>query len=64
MTFMTDEILRSESSDCVKFIVKGTHCPKTKQNGIDRMIDNPFWKVFFKKLNLGIIYLPRNVQKQ
>ena len=27
------------------------------------MIDNPFWKVFFKKLNLGIIYLQRNVQK-
>ena len=27
------------------------------------MIDNPFWKVFFKKQNLGIIYLPRNVQK-
>ena len=25
------------------------------------MIDNPFWKVFFKKQNLGIIYLPRNV---
>ena len=27
------------------------------------MIDNPFWKVFFKKQNLCIIYLPRNVQK-
>ena len=31
--------------------LKGTHRHK---NGIDRMIDNPFWKVFFKKLNAGI----------
>ena len=43
--------------------IKGTHRPKTQINCIDIMIDNPFWKVFFKKLNLGIIYLPRNVQK-
>ena len=28
------------------------------------MIDNPFWKVFFKKLNKGIMYLPRNVPQK
>ena len=27
------------------------------------MIYHPFWKVFFKKQNLGIIHLPINVQK-
>ena len=39
-----------------KVNIKGTHHPKTQKNCIDRMIDNPFWKVFFKKQNLGIIY--------
>ena len=45
--------LHRSSSSNRNVSVKGTHRPKTHKNVIGRMIDNPFWKVFFKKQKSG-----------
>ena len=51
-TLTVMEVLIFREKTTVKAL-KGTHRPKTHKNVIGRMIDNPFWKVFFKKQKSG-----------